>query len=65
MALKTFNVPDCKCGKNHDSLQHIAKGALYLVLRGEMDVATAAAQIEKAAIDVGWTHPEITENQNG
>lgn len=65
MAQKTFNTPDCKCGKNHDSIEHITKGILYLVLRGDMHPGDAAAALQKAAIEVGWTHPEITGDSNG
>lgn len=57
MAPKTFNRDDCHCGKNHDSLEHISRGVISLLIRGEISYADAPAALERAAMSVGWTHP--------
>lgn len=59
MEYKTYNVPNCTCGHDHDSLSHISMAVLTALFNGvfassDDPLSEAALQIEDAAQKVGW-----------
>lgn len=52
--MTTYNVPDCTCDEDHDSLEHIIKAVLYSPGVEMIPIEDVAEAISKAAQVVGW-----------
>lgn len=50
----TFNTPECDCGEDHDSLEHIFKGTQIAIMQGIFEQDEAAQYFAAAAHAVGW-----------
>lgn len=54
-AERTYNVPDCTCGQDHDGLNHIVRALLIMAaIKPEVTIADLGREFEQAAVKVGW-----------
>ena len=71
MPTATYNVEDCTCGLDHDSIEHIAAMVILRVAEAKengeyFSVGDIGAAIERSARKVGWvkTFVSVKDNDN-